>query len=367
MASGGRVGGPALGVFLAALHDRTRDLSREDLLAALVGHAERLPVPQRQAFLDIFPDPAAAPTPPLAASSADLLAGIDAFAARVAAGEYADDEGYRWDGYRWADEEAATWALAADALFAAVGEVFLAGGLEAARAAYERLLAPFGVGGGDGWSLELWELESTEVPETLARYLRCIFETTAADARAAAVHRAWVDLPSHWTLTLAELSGTRREQLPGLDAFLPGWIECLLTETGHPPLPQRVRLLTEAATAAGGVDALADLARRPGTHQGGVGLAWVDSLNADAGRRTRGRRPARPSTCPVSMPGTWPRPPTGSPTWRRTWATPVRPCRRGGAPGPAGLPGDGCSRWPPPARRPECSPRPSPPRPTPSP
>ncbi|MGB7819926.1 MAG: hypothetical protein WBL35_14490, partial [Ornithinibacter sp.] len=60
MAAGGRVGGPALGVFLAALHDRTRDLSREDLLAALVGHAERLPVPQRQAFLDIFPDPAAA-------------------------------------------------------------------------------------------------------------------------------------------------------------------------------------------------------------------------------------------------------------------------------------------------------------------
>ena len=299
MAAGGRVGGLALGVFLAALHDRTRDLSREDLLAALVGHAERLPVPQRQAFLDIFPDPAAAPTPPLAASSADLLASIDAFAARVAAGEYADDEGYRWNGYRWADEEAATWAPDADALFAAVGEVFLAGGLEAARAAYERLLAPFGVGGGDGWSLELWELESTEVPETLARYLRCIFETTAADARAAAVHRAWLDLPSHWTLTLAELSGTRREPLPGLDAFLPGWIECLLTETGHPPLPQRVRLLTEAATLAGGVDALADLARRPGTHQGGVGLAWVDSLNAD-GRQEEARAAARET---LDLPG----------------------------------------------------------------
>ena len=299
MAAGGRVGGPALGVFLAALHERTRDLSREDLLAALVGHAERLPVPQRQAFLDIFPDPAAAPTLPLAASSADLLAGIDAFAARVAAGEYADDERYRWDGYRWADEEAATWAPDADALFAAVGEVFLGGDLEAARAAYERLLAPFGVGGGDGWSLELWELESTEVPETLARYLRCVYETTAADARAAAVHRAWLDLPSHWTLTLAELSGTRREQLPGLGAFLPGWIECLLTETGHPPLPQRVRLLTEAATLAGGVDALAGLARRPGIHQGGIGLAWVDSLNAD-GRQEEARAAARET---LDLPG----------------------------------------------------------------
>jgi hypothetical protein len=69
-------------------------LSREDLLAVLVGHAERLPVPDRQGFLDIFPDPATAPTGPVAASTAQLLAGIEESAARVAAGEYADDEGY---------------------------------------------------------------------------------------------------------------------------------------------------------------------------------------------------------------------------------------------------------------------------------
>ncbi len=299
MGAVGHRGGPALGEFLAALHDRTLGLSREDLLAVLVGHAERLPVPDRQAFLDIFPDPAAAPTPPAVASTADLVAGIDAFAARVAAGEYTDDEGYQWDGYRWADEEAATWVPDADALFAAVGEVFVAGDLDTAGAAYVRLLAPFGLGGGDGWSLELWELESTDVPETLARYLRCVYEATAVEARAVAVHRANLDLPSHGTLTLAELSGTRRESLPGLDAFLPGWIECLLTETGQPPLPQRVLLLAEAATLSDGVDGLADLARRPGSHQGGIGLAWVDALTA-AGRQEGARAAARET---LDLPG----------------------------------------------------------------
>ena len=291
MAAVGRAGGPALGEFLAALHDRTRGLSREELLAVLVGHAERLPLPDRQAFLDIFPDPAAAPAGPAGTSRADLVAGIDAFAARVAAGEYAEDEGYRWDGYGWVDDEASVWVPDADALFAGVGEVFVAGDLEAARAAYERLLAPFGLGGDHDGSLELWQLESTDVPETLARYLRCVYETTATGGRAAAAHRAWLDLPSHWTLSLADLSGTRREQLPHLEAFLPDWIEHLLTQTETRPVRDRVRLLTEAATLAGGVDALTGLAARPGPHQGGIGLARIDALTA-AGRLADARAAA---------------------------------------------------------------------------
>ncbi len=299
MAAVGQAGGPALGVFLGALHDRTRGLSREELLAVLVGHAERLPAPDRQAFLDIFPDPADAPAGSAGTSRADLLAGIDAFAARVAAGEYAEDEGCRWDGYGWVDEEAAVWVPDADALFAGVGEVFLAGDLEAARAAYERLLAPFGLGGDDDWSLELWQLESTDVPEMLARYLRCVYETTAAGGRAAAVHRAWLDLPSHPTLTLADLSGTRREPMPDLDAFLPGWIEHLLTQTDTRPVRDRVRLLAEAATLAGGVDALTGLAARPGPHQGGIGLARISALTA-AGRQEEARAAARET---LDLPG----------------------------------------------------------------
>lgn len=289
MAAVERTGGPALGDFLAALHDRWRVLSREDLLAVLLGRAQRLPVGNRQASLDIFPDPASGPIEGAGMSKADLLADVDAFAARVAVGEYADDdEGYYRDRLGWVDEEASAWIPHAEALFAAVGEVFVAGDLQTARAAYERLLASFDIEGDDGWSLDLWRLEATDVPETLARYLRCVYETITVGGRAAAVHRAYLELPGYRVPTLAELSTTRLEPLPDLDGFLSGWIECLLAETGRPPLRERVRLLVEAATLGSGVDGLAALARRPGDHQVAVGLARIEALAA-AGRLDDGR------------------------------------------------------------------------------
>mgnify|MGYP003376498978 CR=1 FL=1 len=292
MAARGHTDGPALGEFLSELRSRWEPLSREDLVAVLGSHAERLPVRDRQAFLDVFPGRAAPLGGAVRTSGVQVLARIDAFAARVAAGEYADDEGYYHDRYGWVDEEAATWAPEAAELFAAVGELFVAGDLVAARAAYERLLVPFGLGGDDDWTLELWELESSDVSETLARYLRCVYETTAVAGRVEAVHRIYLELPSVRPLTLAQLSSTRLDPLPDLDAFLPGWIDALLANTNHPRSPDRVRLLAEAAMLHAGVDGLADLLRRAGPHQGGIGLARIDALTA-AGRLVDARAVAQ--------------------------------------------------------------------------
>jgi hypothetical protein len=212
-----------LGEFLAALSQRWQGLSREELLALLVAHAERLPVRDRQAFLEIFPGPETEPTGRVTSARASLLGDIEAFAGRVSAGEYADDEGYYRDRYGWADEEAAAWVPEADTLLAAIGDVFVVGDLDTAREAYEALLALFGPSADDAWQLELWRLEDTDVPEALARYLRCVYETTPADTRPVTFHRAYVDLPwSHTAPTLAEVAGTRREPLPDPDAFLPG-------------------------------------------------------------------------------------------------------------------------------------------------
>lgn len=244
--TGSARGGPALGEFLTALHDRLRPLSREDLVAVLGKHAERLPARERQAFLDIFRDPTLAPPDPRKSVGVELEARIESFAARVAAGEYAEDEGYRWDGYGWEEEETA-WAPDADALFAEVGEVFVGGDLAAARAAYERLLALFGLAGDDGWSLELWQLESTDVPETLARYVRCVFETTPTAQRVQAVYQVFRDLAGVRALSLAEVSTTRVDPLPDLGAFVPGWIDALVAENDVLLLRDRVRLLVEAA------------------------------------------------------------------------------------------------------------------------
>ncbi len=286
--AGSARGGPALGEFLTALHDRLRQLSREDLVAVLGTHAERLPARERQAFLDSFRDPTAMPTGPGRSVGVGLVARIESFAARVAAGEYADDEEYRWDGYGSA--ETAEWVPDAEGLFADVGEVFVAGDLVTARAAYERLLAPFGQAN-DGWTLELWQLESTDVPEMLARYVRCVFETTPVAQRVQAVHRVFREHAGGRALTLADVSTTRVDRLPDLDDFLPEWIDVLLTENGLPSLRDRVRLLAEAAILRGGVEALADVVRRPGSHQGGVGLAWIDALT-EQGRFVEARASA---------------------------------------------------------------------------
>ena len=297
MASSRLTAGLSLGRFLTALHTRLDALSREDLRSVLVAHAEHLPVGERQRFLDVFPDPGGRLPKADGQPETSLLADIDAFAALLAEGDQDEAEAWEADGYHdgWYDEDPdPSWVPEADALFAATGEMFVSGRLDVAREAYARLLALFGPVGDHTWSsLEIWRLETTDTAETMARYLRAVYETTAPQDRAAAVHQAYLTLP--WSTkepALDDIATTRQEGLPDLASFLPGWIDRLLTETSQPSPETRVRLLTEAALRQGGVEALADLARRSGPHQGGVALARIDALTT-AGRPDEAAAAAR--------------------------------------------------------------------------
>ncbi len=301
-------GRPALSEFLAELARRWEGLTLDDLLAVLLDHARRLPARDRQEFLDIFPGSANLPNTSPEVARQELLDRIGEFADRVAAGEYAGDEefedysgysGYS-DGYAWRDDEAAPWVPEAERLFADIGDVFVTDDLETARTAYERLLATFGLGVGADGVLEMWRLESTDVPETLARYLRCVYETTPVAKRPTAVHAAYLCISGRDGLTLANLSTSRPNPLPDLEAFLPGWIEALLGAPEAQPERQLVALLVEAATLRGGVDELAGLARRPGPHQGGVGLARIDALTA-AGRWADARSAAQETLADLAV------------------------------------------------------------------
>ena len=104
MATTRRSAGPALGEFLTALRSRLDALPPEGVAAALVAHAERLPVAGRRAFLDIFPEPHERPAvsgPPQPGEdllAEVLLADIAAFAARAVAGEFAEDDDRYDDG-----------------------------------------------------------------------------------------------------------------------------------------------------------------------------------------------------------------------------------------------------------------------------
>jgi hypothetical protein len=290
MATARRSAGPALGEFLTALRSRLDALPPEVVAAALIAHAERLPVARRQALLDIFPEPQGRPAgsggppqPDAALLAEALLADIAAFAARASAGEFAEDDDWydRYDRRNdWEDEDGdLSWVEEADALFAAAGEAFVCGQLDLARDAYGRLLDVFGNAHGDGPILETWQLGTTDVDEALARHLRAVYETTPPQDRAAAVHRAFLGLP--WCPsppTLHDVAATREDGLPDLHAFLPDWIDRLLAETTRPSPEHRNRLLAEAAVLHRGVDGLADLARLPGPHAAGLHLAWVDAL-----------------------------------------------------------------------------------------
>ncbi len=270
-----------LGEFLAVMEQRLAALPVEDLRAALVAHAERLPVRDREAFLAIFPAPSAMVSQvpgPRAVRSPDgtrLLADIDAFVDRVRSGAFF--EGWGWDDdlheeRAWGDE---SWVGEMDDLFAVAADAFLAGDLALARDAYGRLLDAFEldqeVGTFCGASSPS-DMVATDVPEAVARCLRAVYETTPPSDRAEQLHDRYADLDHLAPATsLHTIADTRRSGLPDLDDFLPAWIEVLTEHTNGYQARDRQRLLTEATVWHAGTDGLATVAR----------LDWIDALPGD--------------------------------------------------------------------------------------
>jgi len=280
-----------LGEFLTVLEQRLAALPVDDLRAALVAHAERLPARDREAFLAIFPaapamasqvpGPRAVPSP----DGTRLLADIDAFVDRVRSGAFF--EGWGWDDElheerAWGDE---SWVGEMDDLFAVAADAFLAGDLALARDAYGRLLGAFDldqeVGTFCGPSSPS-DMVATDVPEAVARYLRAVYETTPLSERAQELYDRYADLNHLAPATgLPTIADTRRGGLPDLDDFLPAWIEVLTGHTSGYRARDRQRLLTEATVWHAGTDGLAAVARRPGDHQPTAYLDWVDALTRD--------------------------------------------------------------------------------------
>lgn len=301
--------GPALGAFVTDLRSRLAPLSRDDLTRLILTHAERLPTPERAAFLAIFPaptDPVAqvAPQPSQTHAADDVLRRVRDFATRVVAGDYEEPEDDWDDGWRgrygWDDaQEVPAWVPDADALFSQASEVFLTADAAQARRVYDLLLGLFRADAPGlpetrtAVTLDLWSLDTTDVLEALARHLRLVYETTPAATRASALGAAWSALPwSPEPLSVAHIAGTRPDPLPEVADFLPAWIDHLVDGADGPPVRERVRLLAEAAHLHLGLDTLADLARRPGPHQGGISRIRVDALTA-AGRPADAAEAAR--------------------------------------------------------------------------
>ncbi len=279
--------------FLEELAGRLEGLDRDELGQVVLAHAEGLPAGQRAAFLEIFPPRRASArhrrVPPAAPAidpeeAAQLLSDIDAFVETVRTGGYF--QGWGWD-HELREERAfgdESWVLEMDGLFEVAGGAFLDGALEFARDAYGKLLQAFsldqevGTFCGDRAAAEMVE---TDVGEAKARYLRALYETAPAAQRPQRLLEALEELDGIGPeASLQAVVDTRREPLPGLDAFLPRWVERL---AAVPPeaygfAREARRLLAEAAALHRGAEGLADLARRPGPDQAQAYLDWVDHL-----------------------------------------------------------------------------------------
>lgn len=284
-------GTPGLGEFLTELEERLRALTADDLRALLLRYAERLPASERREFAGIFTGArrtvtSQSPSGPRDADQDDptLPSDIDAFAERVSGGAYFQDWGWDHDAEQeraWGDE---SWTGEMDDLFARAADLFLAGDMAAAGDAYGRLLDAFELDGEVGTfcgPAAAVDMVSADVGEAAARCLRALYETTPAADRAAAVYDRYASL-HHLarSLSLHAIDGTRREELPDLDLFLPDWID-VLAERPDPVRfwdYERQRLLTEAAMWRYGADGIAELARRPGPHQSATYLDWIDAL-----------------------------------------------------------------------------------------
>ncbi len=281
---------PALGRFLADLESRLLALSADELRAALVAHAERLPSVQRASFLSIFsPTPASQLRPAASGwSEADpddpLLASVDDFVESIESGHYF--QGWGWDDELreergWGDE---SWMAEMDDLFDEAAGAFLAGYLPLARDAYGRLLGAFRYDEEVGHFCgrrPATEMVTTDITEAKARFLRALYETATPEARAGLLAEALERFRNVGGLVGLELmSQARRDPLPALDSFLPAWIE-QLRGFQDPWFHEAGRLLGEATVLRYGTEGLAALAREMGPRQPEAFLDWVDALVRD--------------------------------------------------------------------------------------
>jgi len=305
--------------FLDELERRVSALDPQEVRQVLLHHAESLPAGQRAAFLEIFPTPGRmaptrrAPAEPSVDAVPDqdaeaLLADIDAFVEAVRTGRYF--EGWGWD-HELHDERAfgdESWVAEMDSLFEAAWAAFVEADLELARDAYAKLFEAFSLDEEVGTfcgERPATEMVETDLGEAKARYLRALYETTPVPERAARLVEVLDELePLGLPTSLQAVAETRRTPLPGLDAFLPAWIDELagVPQGSYGFASEARRLLAEAAALHRGAEGLADLARRPGPDQADAYRDWADHLVRD-GRKTEALDALSEGLAVISSPG----------------------------------------------------------------
>ncbi|MCC7542854.1 MAG: hypothetical protein IT379_41950 [Deltaproteobacteria bacterium] len=245
--------------FLRELEELLATLSHEELRRSVRAMGLAQPTDTRRVWLASVRAGAEPPRAP--ARDESLIADVEAFMARANRGDYAGDP---------------SWSDIADALFARASRAYEAGHKDLVLATAGPLMRFFG-DGKDACREALAEYESvldafvaTDLTELKARYLRALYESLPADARAPrllAETRALEFVGG--SATLQVLLDADPSPLPDLESFLLSWEEALraweVDRTKHFDSHRRDSLLREVVQRREGLRGLHALAQSDAT------------------------------------------------------------------------------------------------------
>jgi hypothetical protein len=300
--------------FWAAVEQRLAECSPDELRTILRAMAWAMSPAERQRFLDqLQVVEEATPAAQSVLQQEELLGDTDDFLHEFQeAMKRADDweERHGWGGY---DEEDSLGPYAEfveplAGLFDQIAATFDYGNLTLARAAYEKLFGVFDLEDDYGRGIGAEDLESVEVREACARYLRAVYETMPLPHRPQALFEQ-MQQAQGWLLSprpmLEEVIQISLRPLPDQDQFLSDWIAFLRKRTGR----DADSWLREAIRLSQGTPGLGELARAEGKQHPRAYLDWFAALEREGSSERFSllpRKPFRafPANSPFGLP--WP-------------------------------------------------------------
>ncbi len=257
--------------FVEKVEKRLAAYSADQLRAIILERAKRTPPSQRWGFLAMW---TAGEEPAGDEPDEDLLEEIAELAETVAGGELCTGWGYDHEigeERDWGDE---SWKDDVDDFFARAHDALLDGNYALAEKAYAALFEILAMGEDSGYlpgNPNPETMLETDLEEARCSYLRALYFAAPPPERPAGVLEA---LRKFERLNLQMVIDAGVTPLPDWDRFLPAWI-ALLEESG----PHH--LLREAVRLSGGVNALADLARRDGAKHPAAFVDWLAALEEE--------------------------------------------------------------------------------------
>ena len=265
--------------YVETVEEQLNSSTVKELRAILMQIAMEVKIDERQAFLDQL---SAAVDDPVEETttiySEDLLNDIEDLIQGLQA-KLEEEEDWEYEYYDDEDDLGRYEHDVSDvqALFDQTNAAFDTGNLELAKKAYNRLFDIFFLEDDYGRGIRCHHLNSLEMTQVIARYLRSVYETAPLQQRPQQLFpemRRVVHIVSRQKISLSDLIEISTKPLPDKEQFLDGWIAFLREQTE----PSADYWLREAVRLSNGTTGLQELALSDGQTYPLALLDWITAL-----------------------------------------------------------------------------------------